>query len=109
MEDGDDHRGGEEPAEHEDVAVGEVDELEDAVDERVAERDERVESAFRQSDERDVDEVRRPLHEVDHEPGDQQCDEQERDHGHDVRAGRLPPSSFSGVSGVSVGSQELTG
>ena len=34
---------------HEDVAVGEVEELEDAVDERVAERDERVHAAERQS------------------------------------------------------------
>ncbi len=31
------------PADHEHVAVGEVDQLEDAVDERVAEGDERVE------------------------------------------------------------------
>ena len=31
-----------EPREREEVAVGEVDELEDAVDERVAERDDRV-------------------------------------------------------------------
>ena len=46
-EDGDDRRVlAIEPAEHEDVAVGEVDQLEDPVDERVAERDQRVDEPF---------------------------------------------------------------
>ena len=44
-----------EDAHHEDVAVGEVDELDDAVDHRVAERDEGVDGAARQA----VDELRR--------------------------------------------------
>ena len=39
---------GQERAEHEDVAVGEVDQLDDPVDHRVAERDERVDRADRQ-------------------------------------------------------------
>ena len=53
----DEHRGGDHPAEHEDVAVREVDQLEDAVDERVAERDERVERALGEPDEGDGGEV----------------------------------------------------
>ena len=40
-EDADDDRARDEAREREDVAVGEVDQLQDAVDERVAERDER--------------------------------------------------------------------
>ena len=44
-------------AEHEHVAVREVDQLEDAVDERVAERDERVDRTRREPDQEDLDEV----------------------------------------------------
>ncbi len=58
VEDREEHRRGEQPAEHEHVAVREVDQLEDPVDERVAERDERVERAVREADEPDRDEVR---------------------------------------------------
>ena len=46
-EDRDDHRARDEPGQREDVAVGEVDELEDPVDERVAERDEAVDRPVR--------------------------------------------------------------
>ena len=46
----------EQPAEREDVAVGEVDQLQDPVDERVAERDEPVHGAVRQADDGDVEE-----------------------------------------------------
>ena len=63
---------GEHAAEHEHVAVREVDQLEDPVDERVAERDERVHGAVRQPDERDREEVRRPLDEVDRRARDEQ-------------------------------------
>ena len=45
-----------ERADGEDVAVGEVEELEDPVDERVAERDERVHAAERETVERQLDE-----------------------------------------------------
>ena len=45
-----------ERADHEDVAVGEVEELEDAVDERVAERDQRVDAPERQSVEGELEE-----------------------------------------------------
>ena len=45
-----------ERAHHEDVAVGEVQELEDPVDERVAERDERVDAAEREAVERQLGE-----------------------------------------------------
>ena len=45
-----------ERADHEDVAVGEVQELEDAVDERVAERDEGVGAALGQAVERQLGE-----------------------------------------------------
>ena len=44
-EDADDHRARDEAGEREDVAVREVDQLQDAVDERVAERDETVDRA----------------------------------------------------------------
>ncbi len=43
--------------EHEVVAVGEVDQLDDPVDERVAERDERVDHPVREADQRDLDEA----------------------------------------------------
>ena len=64
VEDRDDHRAGDEPGEREDVAVREVDQLEDPVDERVAERDEPVDGAVRRSDDRDVEEARRVLEEL---------------------------------------------
>ena len=54
--------------EHEDVAVGEVDELEDPVDERVAERDEAVDRAVRQADQEEAVELGRVVDEVDAEP-----------------------------------------
>jgi hypothetical protein len=57
-----------EAREREHVAVGEVDELEDAVDQRVPERDDAVDRAARQTVEGHVDELRGPLEEVDHEP-----------------------------------------
>ena len=77
---------GDHPAEHEHVAVREVDQLEDAVDERVAERDERVDGAVREPDERDREEVRRALDEVHAEPEDEQPDEERRDERHHVGA-----------------------
>ena len=43
-------------AEHEDVAVGEVDQLDDAVDEGVAQRDEGVDQAVREPDDDRLDE-----------------------------------------------------
>jgi len=54
--------------------VGEVDQLEDAVDKRVAERDEGVERAVRQSDQEDPEEEIPVLDEVDDQPGDDECD-----------------------------------
>ena len=45
-----------ERAHHEDVAVGEVEELEDPVDERVAERDQRVDASEREAVQRQLDE-----------------------------------------------------
>src|SRR5262249_30261904 len=66
-------------AEHEDVAVCEVDQLEDAVDERVAEGDEGVDAPRREADEEDLDEVARRLDEVDDEPEDEEADEREPD------------------------------
>jgi len=61
--------------------VGEVDQLEDPVDERVAERDERVDRPGRQADQEDVEEVRRLLDQVDDQPRDDQRDEAEPDDG----------------------------
>ena len=51
-------RARDEPREREHVAVGEVDQLQDAVDERVAERDDAVDRAAREPVEADVDELR---------------------------------------------------
>jgi hypothetical protein len=59
--------------------VREVDQLEDAVDERVAERDERVESSLRYTDQQDPPEVVRSLDEVDPEPDQNERDEQQTD------------------------------
>ena len=79
------------PAEHEDVAVGEVDQLEDAVDERVAERDQRVDRAARDPDQKCLEEVRRRLLEVDRQPDDEQRDEREAEDG----TGSIPVSRLT--------------
>ena len=57
----DDHRARHEPGEREDVAVREVDQLQDSVDERVAEGDEAVDEPVRQPDQPDLDELLRVL------------------------------------------------
>jgi hypothetical protein len=64
----------EEARQREDVAVGEVDQLQDPVDERVAERDEGVDRPLRQADQEDVEEVGRPVDEVVREPDQEQGD-----------------------------------
>ncbi len=86
------------PADHEHVAVGEVDQLEDAVDERVAERDECVERAVREPDQEDSEEEVPVVDEVLDQPADDDCDERKPDCGHDERRGRpaaLRRDSFS--------------
>ena len=85
-EDRHDHRARDEPGEREDVAVGEVDELEDPVDERVPERDEPVDRAVRRADDRDVQEPRRVLEELDREPEDDQREEEQPDRVDQARA-----------------------
>jgi len=55
--------------------VREVDQLQDPVDERVAEGDKAVDGAVGQPDEEDLDEVARRLDEVDEEPDYDQADE----------------------------------
>ena len=67
--------------------MGEVDQLEDPVDERVAERDERVYGAGREADQGDVEEVLRRLDEVDPQPEEDQRDEDEPEDGQE----RGPP------------------
>jgi hypothetical protein len=59
--------------------VGKIDQLQDPVDERVAERDQRVDRAGRQPDQEDVAEVRRRLVEVDRKPREQQGDKAKSD------------------------------
>ena len=91
MEDAHDPGAREEPAQREDVAVGEVDQLQDAVDERVAESDERVDRARRQTDQEDVEEVIAssviPEDEVVLDgPEEDQNDEEHPEHGRDRRA-----------------------
>jgi hypothetical protein len=66
--------------------VGEVDQLEDAVDERVAERDEREDGALRQPDDEDVEEIRRVLGEVDQQPDCDESNEREPENGRQTRA-----------------------
>src|SRR6266487_1882487 len=61
------------------VAVIEVDQLEDAVDERIAERNEGVESALGNADQEDPAEIIRGFDEIDAEPGEDDEDQQEPD------------------------------
>jgi hypothetical protein len=65
--------------------VGEVDELQDSVDERVAERDERIDRAVRQPDDRDAEELRRLLDQVDEKPGRDEAEQQEPDNACELR------------------------
>jgi hypothetical protein len=59
--------------------VGEVDQLEDAVDQRVAERDQRVDAADRDAEQEQVEELlRRPRRVLD-QPEDDKRDEEEAD------------------------------
>jgi hypothetical protein len=71
--------------------VGEVDQLQDPVDERVAERDQRVDRALRQADQEDVEEIGRVVDQVVREPGNEQGDESQSDEGE----GRRPPPASS--------------
>jgi hypothetical protein len=71
--------------------VREVDQLQDSVDERVAERDQRVDRALRQADQEDIEEVGRIVDQVVGEPGDEQPDEPQPDEGE----GRRPPPASS--------------
>ncbi|MEP6910323.1 MAG: hypothetical protein ABI896_07835 [Actinomycetota bacterium] len=59
--------------------MGEIDQLQDSVDERVAERDQRVDRAGREADQEDVAEVGGLFVEVDSEPEEQQPDEAKSD------------------------------
>ena len=84
-------RRGDHPADHEHVAVGEVDQLEDPVDERVAERNEGVERAPRQPRQAELEERAPVLLEVDREPRDDEDDETQPDAGDDQRRDRSSP------------------
>jgi hypothetical protein len=68
--------------------VGEVDELENPVDERVAERDQRVNRPVRETDQEDVDEFGWVLDQVDPEPN---CDESDEDEAEDRENARARP------------------
>jgi hypothetical protein len=69
--------------------VGEIDQLQDAVDERVPEGDDAVDRAVREPDQADIDELGRRLDEVDDEPEDDEPDEGEPDQVGDARAAKL--------------------
>ena len=71
--------------------MGEVDQLENAVHERVAQRDQRVDRPVRDPDQQHLDEPRRPLGEVDPEPDEKQRDEEQAQRA-DHRDGREPPA-----------------
>jgi hypothetical protein len=66
--------------------VGEVDQLQDPVDEGVAERDQRVDRAVADADEGDGEEVSRGLDEVDRQPQSNEREEAEPDDRNDARA-----------------------
>jgi hypothetical protein len=68
--------------------VREVDQLEDSVDERVAECDQGVDRSGGDPDQKDIEEVGRGLDRVDREPGEQQQDEDDPDD----RENRGPPA-----------------
>jgi hypothetical protein len=70
--------------------VGEVDQLEDPVDERVAEGDECIKGAAREARERELDERRPVLEGVDDEPADDDRDEREADAVDDPGLGGCP-------------------
>ena len=79
------------PREREDVAVGEVDQLQDAVDERVAQRDERRRSCpFVRPISPMLMNSRRRLDEVDDEPEDDEGDEHRP-----IRSVTFAPRSFA--------------
>ena len=67
----------------------EVDQLQDPVDERVAERDERVDRAVRQTDDGDLEEVGRLLDQVDEQPEPDEHEEREAEDARELRA--TPP------------------
>jgi hypothetical protein len=64
---------------HEHVAVGEVDELDDAVDERVAERHEGIDRAQRDAQQEHAYELLRGVDEVPHDPDHEQADHDPRE------------------------------
>jgi hypothetical protein len=80
--------------------VGEVDQLQDPVDERVAERDEGVDRAGREPDQEDVEERRRVLDQVDEQPDAQQRDQSEAD---DRQRRRTPSAAERGAPGRGFG------
>jgi len=77
--------------------VGEVDQLQDPVDERVAERDEGVERAVRQPDEEDPEEQVPVLRQVDAQPEDDEPDEDEPDRRDDDGGSPDPPPQRDGL------------
>jgi hypothetical protein len=70
--------------------VREVDQLQDPVDEGVPERDDTVDRAARQAVERDVDELRRALEEVDDEPEPDERHQAEADAVDELRVAEHP-------------------
>ena len=66
--------------------MGEVDQLQDPVDERVAERDDGEDAPGRDADQRDVDELLRIVDEVAEEDEGEEADEDEPDDREGARA-----------------------
>ena len=75
--------------------MGEVDQLQDPVDEGVAERDEAVDRAVRRADDADVQEPRRILEELHGEPDEDAGQEEEPDDVDEARA-LNPPERHGG-------------
>ena len=100
VEDGDDHRAGDQAAEREHVPVREVDQLQDSVDERVAERDQAVDGAVRDPDQQHVQELARILDEVADHPDHDKHDERRS---HDADHARGDEPAKGGQRGVGAG------
>jgi hypothetical protein len=94
------NRAGKEPAQGEHVTVREVDQLQDAVHERIAQGNQGVHRAGRDPDQHDGEEVARRLDEIHEQPGDEQGDEDAAEQG---REGRTPASEERRQPGLLLG------
>ena len=98
LEHREEHRARDQAGEREHVAVREVDQLENPVDERVAEGDDAVDRAAREAVEGDVDELLRPLDEVHEQPYAHQAHERQPDPVDDPRVSKSSQNAVERVT-----------